>query len=61
MTDTLSRQSADLLFQVRVYEDLIRNLHPHLDHQLALQVEKVIGGVRQYRAYFVSGQSSNDT
>ncbi|KAJ5558861.1 hypothetical protein N7461_002833 [Penicillium sp. DV-2018c] len=43
MAGTIFRQSADLMSQVRMYEDLLRNLHPHLDRQLAIQIEKVIG------------------
>ncbi|KAF3011288.1 hypothetical protein E8E15_001640 [Penicillium rubens] len=35
-------QSAELMSQVRVYEDLLRSLHPLLDRQLAIQIEKVV-------------------
>ncbi|CAP93026.1 Pc16g03560 [Penicillium rubens Wisconsin 54-1255] len=37
-----ARQSAQLMSQVRVYEDLLRSLHPLLDRQLAIQIEKVV-------------------
>ncbi|KAJ5244720.1 hypothetical protein N7489_004816, partial [Penicillium chrysogenum] len=37
-----ARQSAELMSQVRVYEDLLRSLHPLLDRQLAIQIEKVV-------------------
>ncbi|KAJ5607199.1 hypothetical protein N7537_003818 [Penicillium hordei] len=37
------RQSADLMSQVRMYEDLLRNLHPCLERQLAIKIEKAIG------------------
>ncbi|KAJ5288459.1 hypothetical protein N7508_011234 [Penicillium antarcticum] len=38
----IGEKSAVLMSQVRVYEDLLRSLHPRLDRQSAIQIEKVI-------------------
>lgn len=40
-----------------MYEGLLRNLHPHLDRQLATQVEKVIDEVRTLGIWFPNKNS----
>lgn len=46
--------------QVRVYEDLLRSLHPLLDRQLAIQIEKVVSEVRKHGPGEIFGQASDD-
>lgn len=46
ITDVLYRQSAELMSRTRVYEDFLRGLQPLVDRQLAMQIENVLGGVR---------------
>lgn len=46
--------------QVRVYEDLLRSLHPLLDRQLAIQIEKVVREVRKHEPDEIFGQASDD-
>jgi hypothetical protein len=46
--------------QVRVYEDLLRSLHPLLDRQLAIQIEKVVSEVRKRGPDEIFGQESDD-
>ena len=45
-TDLISRQSAELMSRNEVYELFLRDLQLHVDHQLAMQIEKVLGGVQ---------------
>lgn len=49
LADALPRQSADLKSRIQMYENLLLNLHPHLDPQLALQVKDALDGVRSLR------------
>ncbi|KAJ5369932.1 uncharacterized protein N7496_006024 [Penicillium cataractarum] len=39
------QQSADLKSRIQMYEDLLLNLHPQLDPQLAIQVENALDGL----------------
>ncbi|KAJ5939721.1 hypothetical protein N7466_002855 [Penicillium verhagenii] len=43
--DRDAKQFADLTSRTQICEGLLRNLHPYLDRQLAIQVEKLIDGL----------------
>jgi hypothetical protein len=59
-TDLLSRQLAELVSRNKVYEDFLRDLQLHVGHRIAVQIEKVLGGVKipmEYQELF--GNAAN--